>query len=450
MRWTAATLATDTGGDLVAGDPGTELAGVTIDSRAVAPGALFVPIRAERDGHQFVPAAVAAGAGGYLSEPDALAGAGVTPPGGVVAVEVPDTATALTALGRAARRRVRDEVVGITGSVGKTSTKDLVAAAVASGRRVAASERSFNNELGVPLTLANAPDATEVAVVEMGARGPGHIRLLCDVAAPTVGVVTAVAAAHTAMFGSVEGVARAKGELVEALPATGTAVLNADDARVAAMADRTAAAVLCWSATGRAGADVVAEGVNLDDALRPSFTAVTPWGRAAVRLEARGVHQVGNALAALAVAAVCGVDLGAAAGGMEGAALSPWRMEVRRSPAGAVVVNDAYNANPASVAAALRSLARLPARRRLAVLGAMAELGPSEADEHRAVATLAAELGVEVVAVGTGLYGVPAAADIDEAAERLGALGEGDAVLVKGSRVVGLERLAERLAPVLS
>lgn len=447
MRWTAATVAADTGGTVVGGDPGTDLDGVTIDSRQVAPGALFVPIRAERDGHQFVPAAVQAGAGGYLTEPGGLAGAGVDPPAGAAVVEVPDTADALAALGRAARRRLPGAVIGITGSVGKTSTKDLTAAALAAERRVAASERSFNNELGVPLTLANAPTATEVAVVEMGARGPGHIRRLCDVAAPTVGVVTAVVAAHTETFGSVEGVARAKGELVEALPAAGTAVLNADDERVTAMAARTVASVLRWSASGRPDADVVARDVTVDEELRPTFTAATPWGQAVVRLEARGVHQVGNALAALATALVCGVDLEAAAGGLARAALSPWRMEVRRSPAGAVVIDDSYNANPTSMAAALRSLAHVPARRRVAVVGAMAELGPTEGDEHRAIAGLAADLGVELVAVGTDLYGVDPAAGIDEAAERLGPLGGQDAVLVKGSRVAGLERLAARLAP---
>jgi UDP-N-acetylmuramoyl-tripeptide--D-alanyl-D-alanine ligase len=390
-----------------------------------------------------VAAAVAAGAAGYLCEPGAVA----DHPGGAVAIEVADTAAALTALGRAARRRLRGPVVGITGSVGKTSTKDLAAAAAAAGRRVARSERSLNNDLGVPLTLANAPGDTEVAVIEMGARGPGHIRRLCEVAAPTIGVVTAVAAAHTETFGSVEGVARAKGELIEALPASGTAVLNADDERVAAMAGRGPAAVLRFSATGRPDADVAAEAVSVDDDLRPTFEVRSPWGRATVRLEARGTHQVGNALAALSVALLCGVDLGAAAGGLAGAALSPWRMEVRRSPEGTVVVNDAYNANPASMAAALRSLAQLRAGRRVAVLGPMAELGGTERDEHLAIAALAGELGIEVVPVATDLYGPDPAPDLEAAVDRLGPLDDRTAVLVKGSRVAGLELLADRLAP---
>jgi UDP-N-acetylmuramoyl-tripeptide--D-alanyl-D-alanine ligase len=359
---------------------------------------------------------------------------------------VDDTLDALTGLGRVARSRLSAEVVGITGSVGKTSTKDLAAAALAAAVATTASERSFNNELGVPLTLANAPEGTRVAVVEMGARGPGHIRNLCVVARPTIGVVTAVAAAHTEAFGNLQGVARAKGELVEALPPEGAAVLNADDPRVAAMAGRTAASVVTYSALGASGADVVAERIELDDDLRARFVVRSPWGRAAVRLEARGAHQVSNALAAVAVAARCGVGVEAAGAALEAARLSPWRMELHRTGSGVTVLNDAYNANPASMAAALHALADLPARRRLAVLGEMAELGARAGDEHRAIADLAQRLGVDLVAVATDAYGVPALADVDAAAAALGGiLRPGDAVLVKASRVAGLERVAALL-----
>ena len=446
MQWSAAQIVDATQGSLHhAGAEDARLDGVGIDSRRVNPGMLFVPVRAERDGHDFIAAALAGGAGGCLSEPERLEGIDI--PDGTMAVEVKDTRTALTDLGGAARDRLTGPVVGITGSVGKTSAKDLAAAALRTTFRVAASERSFNNELGVPLTLANAPGDTNVAVLEMGAREPGNIRDLCATARPTIGLVTAVAAAHTETFGSIDGVAAAKAELIESLPASGSAILNGDDPRVAAMAARSAAPVLLWSVEGRPGADVTAHDIRVDDQLRASFVLRSPWGSVPVALEVRGVHQVGNALAAASVALCCGVDLDGVSTGLARGRLSPWRMEVRRSPDGGLVINDAYNANPTSMAAALRSLAHLRADRRIAVLGTMAELGPNEADEHRRVAALAAELGIEVVAVGTDLYGLPPEEDLTVAATRVGTVSPGTAVLVKGSRVVGLERLAALLAP---
>jgi UDP-N-acetylmuramoyl-tripeptide--D-alanyl-D-alanine ligase len=426
----AGEVAAAVGGELVG--PDLEVAGAAVDSRSLVGGELFVPVVAERDGHDFVPAALAAGAAAYLT---------ARPPVGGTAVRVADTAAALLDLGREARRRLPDRVVGVTGSVGKTTVKDLLAGALAARFRTAASERSFNNELGVPLTLLGAPDGCEAAVVEMGARGPGHIRLLCSVARPTVGLVTVVAAAHTEMFGTVEGVAVAKRELVEDLPASGTAVLNAEDARVAAMAGHTPARVLRYGA----GGDVVAEDVRYDDELRPSFRLRSPWGDADVRLPVRGAHQVANGLGAAAAALACGVDPETVAAGLAASTASPSRMDLRRARSGALVLDDAYNANPTSVGAALRALAALPAGRRVAVLGHMAELGATSAADHRAVAALAASLGIRVVAVAEAAYGVEAAPDIDAALQALGPLGEGDAVLVKASRVAGLERLAAAL-----
>jgi len=330
----------------------------------------------------------------------------------------------------------------VTGSVGKTSVKDLLAAALRPTFRTVASERSFNNELGVPATLANAPEDTEATVVEMGARGVGHIRVLCEIARPTVGIVTAVGHVHTELFGTIDDVALGKGELVEALPASGTAVLNADDERVAAMATRTRARTLTY---GIGPADVTAEAVELDYGLRPSFRLRSPWGAADVRLGVRGVHQIGNALAAAAAALAAGAPLDAAVGGLADAELSPWRMDLRRTRGGALVLNDAYNANPISMAAALRSLAALEAQRRIAVLGTMAELGDVAAAEHAAVADLAAELGIRVISLAEPRYGGEQVASLDEAVDAIGDVGEGDAVLVKGSRVAGLERLAELL-----
>jgi UDP-N-acetylmuramoyl-tripeptide--D-alanyl-D-alanine ligase len=438
MRFSATEIARAVGGGLRGDDVETD--GVAIDSRTISGGELFVPIVAERDGHEFVAAAMAAGAAAYLTS-------GAPAPVDIPAIVVPDTGEALLALGRHARSRVGDRVIGVTGSVGKTTVKDLTAGALGARFTVQASPRSFNNELGVPLTLANSPDGVEAVVVEMGARGRGHIAQLCDVARPTVGVVTTVVLAHTEMFGTVDEVAAAKGELVESLPTTGTAVLNGDHPLVVGMAGRTDARVLTFGVE-RSGVDVTASAIVLDDELRPSFRLHSPWGGADVWLPVRGAHQVMNALAAASAAMACGVPPEEAAGGLARAVLSPWRMDLRRTASGAVVLNDAYNANPTSMEAALRSLAALPVSstgRRIAVVGVMAELGPEGKSEHRRVADLAKDLGIELIAVATSDYGVTEMPDIDSAVEALGPLGAGDAVLVKGSRVAGLEKLADLL-----
>jgi UDP-N-acetylmuramoyl-tripeptide--D-alanyl-D-alanine ligase len=441
MRFSLDQLAAATGGRRHG--PDVEVSAVGIDSRALPAGALFVPIVADRDGHEFVPAAIAAGAAAHLSAAGQGPGA-VTP--GWPAVAVADTTVALAAIGRLARRRITGPVVGITGSVGKTSTKDLAAAVFRRRFVTAAADRSFNNELGVPLTLANAPDGAEAAIIEMGARGVGHIALLCGIASPTIGIVTCVGAAHLELFGTLDDVARGKGELVEALPPSGTAVLNADDTLVAAMAKRSAAPVLRYSPTG-GGADLRASGIRLGAELRARFTLHSPWGAAPVELAVAGAHMVGNALAAAAAGLAAGISLDEVAAGLGDATLSPWRMEVRRTESGATVINDAYNANPVSMRAALDALADLPARRRIAVLGAMAELGDDAEAAHRDVADHAAALGITLVPVGTGAYGPPGVAPHDAAAA-VGVLGPDDAVLVKASRVAGLERVAAQLTGV--
>jgi UDP-N-acetylmuramoyl-tripeptide--D-alanyl-D-alanine ligase len=427
-------IAKATGG--VLSGPDVTVSGATIDSRRVVGGQLFVPVVAARDGHDFVAVAVAAGAAAYLTSRGPVDGVDAT------AVEVGDTVVALGAVGRHARTRLPERVVGITGSVGKTSVKDLLAVALAARWRTSASVGSFNNELGVPLTLVNAVGDTEALVVEMGARGVGHITRLCALAAPTVGVVTRVAAVHTETFGALEEVALAKGELVEALPDSGYAVLNAGDPLVAAMASRTSAETVTFGD----GGDVRAESVTLDDELRPSFRLVSPWGSAPISLSVRGEHMVDNALAAASAALVCAVPVAGVADALGTAVLSRWRMDLVRLPSGALVVNDAYNANPTSMAAALRALTRLRARRRVAVLGLMAELGPSSDGQHRAVGMAARKLGVEVIGVGVPAYGGTTVASVDDVPAVLGLLGDGDAVLLKGSRVAGLERLMGLLA----
>ena len=410
--------------------------GAAIDSRLVVPGQLFVAIVAERDGHEFAGAALDHGAAAVLSSRH-----DIDAPTRIV---VPDTQAALLDLGRLARTHVPDCVVGVTGSVGKTTVKDLAAAALGAGLRTHANERSFNNELGVPLTLAGAPDAVEAVVVEMGARGRGHIALLCSVARPTVAVVTVVALAHAEMFGTIESVAAAKGELVEALPSDGAAVLNADDALVAAMAGRTTARVVRYGVE-TPGVDITAERVALDEALHVSFLLRSPWGDAEVRLGVRGLHQVGNALAAAGAALVAGVAVDRVAIGLGAAQPSPWRMALTTTTTGALVLNDAYNANPTSMVAALDALRALPATRRIAVLGVMAELGPDGDLEHQRIAAYADELGIEVLAVNAPDYARTTVPDIEAALAALGPIGDGDAVLVKGSRVAGLEQLAVAL-----
>jgi UDP-N-acetylmuramoyl-tripeptide--D-alanyl-D-alanine ligase len=432
VRFRASDVAAATGGRLVGAD--ADLDGVSFDSRTQRPGQLFVALVAERDGHEFIPAAIAAGAPAYLTKHDPSR-AGTAPASAIV---VPDTAAALMVLGRWARDRLPDRVAGITGSVGKTSAKDVAAAILRTRWRTAASLRSYNNEQGLPVTLLGAPDDTEVVVLEMGMRGAGEIARLCEVGRPTLGVVTAVAEAHTELLGGLTAVARAKGELIEALPSAGVAVLNADQPLVAAMAERTSARVLTF---GTSAADVAVRDLTLDSEARARFMIETPWGSAPIALAVPGAHMALNAAAALAVGLVWDVSLEDAAAAIEGARVSPWRMELHRAASGAVVLNDAYNANPASMRAALDTLAAVNARRRLALLGLMAELD-DPAPEHAAIASYARDRGIELVAVGTDLYG---ASPVDDPLTVVGPLREGDAVLVKASRVAGLERLAARL-----
>lgn len=412
--------------------PDVRCIGASIDTRTIANGELFVPIVDNRDGHDFIAVAIPAGCAAYLTERG---------PQGGTAIVVEDTSAALTALGREARRRHGGPVIAITGSVGKTSVKDLTLAAVRHSRRAYASPRSFNNELGVPLTLWNAPADTEVLIVEMGARGLGHITELCEIAQPDIGVVTSVGEVHTSEFGSIDAVAEAKGELVAALPSTGRAVLNIENHFVAAMRDRSAAPVITYGA----GGDVSAASVEVDDQLQPSFQLVSYGREYSVTLPVHGAHQVSNALAAIAAAEAIGISPGSAIAGLAQVDLSPWRMELSRTPEGATVINDAYNANAISTEAALRSLAALDVTERIAVLGVMAEIGDGHDDAHQAIAALCAELGISLLAYQESAYGPEPYADFDAVVAGLGELTASHAVLVKGSRVVGLEKLAARL-----
>ncbi len=443
---------------------------VEFDSRRVGPGGLFVALPGEQvDGHDFAAAAVAAGAVGVLAGRPVGTPSVLAPPANDVRSAsyalVADTdgagAAVLAALARLARTVVHTlsrtglQVVGLTGSSGKTSTKDMVAALLAHLGSTVAAPGSFNNEIGHPWTVLRASAATRHLVLELSARGPGQIAALCRVAPPSIGVVLNVGSAHLGEFGSRDAVAAAKGELVEALPVTGIAVLNADDAAVAAMDRRTVARVVRF---GRSvAAQVRATDVVLNDRGRPAFRLITPAGEASVQMAVPGEHQVSNALAATAVAVELGATPGAVAEVLaDYRPASRWRLEVADRPDGVTVVNDAYNANPESVAAALRTLVAMAGeqRRSWAVLGPLAELGEAEIDAYREIGTLAVRLGVDrLVVVGEQARPIHAVVpqsmlvpDVPATLEFLrGELAPGDVVLIKASRAVGLERVAEGL-----
>ncbi|MGH3473489.1 MAG: UDP-N-acetylmuramoyl-tripeptide--D-alanyl-D-alanine ligase [Aeromicrobium sp.] len=416
----------------------------SLDSRAVETGSLFVALAGEHvDGHDYVESAIENGAAAALTS---------RPVGDAPVVVVDDVTVALARLATHVLGRLDPVVIAITGSQGKTSVKDLLAALLEPSGTTIAPVSSFNNELGVPLTVLRADQDTKYLVVEMGARGVGHIASLCRIAPPDVAVVLNVGHAHVGEFGSPDVTAEAKGEIVEALTADGTAVLNADDARVAAMASRTSARVLTF---GEAG-DVVLGEVRLDDGGEPLFTLSHAGVAAEVHLPQIGAHHASNAAAAATTALALGLDLPTVAERLGHAQpRSPMRMARHVRDDGLVVIDDAYNANPESMAAALHALAGVGAGRRVAVLGEMLELGDGSHDSHVEIGRLAAELGIDrVVVVGTGAAGIAtgagdrgtAVADVDEALRELSAwLTPTDVVLVKASRGVRLERVTEAL-----
>ncbi len=458
---TLAAVAEATGGDLSPGAASAAVTGpVVIDSRLVVPGALFAALPGERaDGHDYAAAAARSGAVAVLASRP-------LPEAGLPVIVVPDVTIALGKLARAVLDRLPEAtVVGITGSSGKTSTKDLTAQVVQRLGPTIAPEESLNNEIGLPLTVLRADKRTRYLILEMSARGIGHISYLTGIAPPLIGAVLNVGRAHAGEFGSIDAVAKAKGELVEALPAAGVAILNSGDPNVAAMAACTAARVVTFSAaSGAVPADVLATDVSLDELGRASFRLLMHDGRADVRLRLHGRHQVANALAAAAIAAELGMGVTAIADALSAAtARSAKRMELRERADGVLVVNDAYNANPDSMKAAIDALAHLVStgRRGFAVLGYMAELGDIAAESHREAGRLAARAGVTgLVAVGeqaapvlTGARAEPgwhgeaiAVPDSRSAVQALrNRLRPGDVVLVKASKSAGLWEAADGL-----
>jgi UDP-N-acetylmuramoyl-tripeptide--D-alanyl-D-alanine ligase len=434
MRFMATDVARATSGELVGQN--AHLAGASFDSRTIQPGQLFVPLMAEKNGHDYIEHALQAGAGAYLTTGPSL---------GRTAIVVADTLSALMQLGTWARSKLESQlenrVIAITGSVGKTSTKDFIAAALGSQFRVSASERSFNNDQGLPTAILNARDDAQCLVLEMGMRGFGEIRRLCDIARPVIGVVTSVGETHTERVGDVEGVARAKSELPESLDSNGTAILCADDWRVLAMSGTTQASVLTYGESK--GADVFIELLRLDDQGRSTTQLKTPWGNCEYSLGIPGRHMALNATAAIAVVGAIGADIHIAANGLASALMTPRRMQLHTLVTGALVLDDTYNASPTSIIAAFETLSEMEALRRIAVLGPMAELAQPEA-EHIRIAAMARDKSIQIIAVETALYGEPSRS-IDEALAALVGIGDGDVVVVKGSRVCGLERLVDRL-----
>lgn len=468
-------------------DPTVTVTGtVEFDSRKVTAGGLFLALPGARvDGHEHAAAAIEAGAVVVLAARPVGVPAIVVEPLGpsdtnAMALEH-DTdgsgAAVLAALGALAQAVTTEltagglTVVGVTGSSGKTSTKDLLAQVLDPLGSVVAPPGSFNNELGHPWTALRADAGTDFLVLELSARGIGHVAQLARTVPPRIGVVLNVGTAHLGEFGSQQAIASAKGELVEALPAAedgGVAVLNADDVLVAAMAERTRARVVTVGQS--ATADVRAVDVHLDDQARAEFTLVTPSGTARVALGVHGEHQVGNALAAAAVALECGATVEQVAAALGGArAVSGKRMDVRTRADGVTVVNDSYNANPDSMRAALKALVTMSRagdgapRRTWAVLGEMAELGPDTVVEHDAIGRLLVRLDVtKLIVVGEGrpLRGMHQGAVMEgswgdestlvpDPAAALEILRRevrpGDIVLVKASQSVGLWTVADAL-----
>jgi len=471
IAFTAAEIADITKGRLDA-NPGITPASVVTDSREATPGSLYVAKPGEHaDGHDFIAAAFESGAVLALVERPAA-----RPDGGCYpSVLVDDAVLAMGALAAEAVRRIRAAraaagqeltVVGITGSAGKTTTKDLLAGLFASQGTTVAPKGSYNGEVGVPLTVFQADEGTRYLVIEMGATGIGHIRYLADMVKPDIGVVLAVGTAHAGEFGGVANIALAKGEMVEGLSGGGTAIINLDDDRVAAMRSRTTATVLGFSAEGRDGAAVRALGADTNEQGNPEFDLQLPGGDGTHHVASKliGAHHTGNLLAAAAAAFAAGMSGADIATGLSSqSAASRWRMERTERADGVTVINYAYNANPESMRAALRTLADLGrGRRTWAVLGAMLELGDDSIREHTAVGTQVVRLNISrlvvvgrearalyVSAVQEGSWGDEClfAETPDEAYELLSAeLQPGDLVLFKSSNSVGLRHLGDRIA----
>jgi UDP-N-acetylmuramoyl-tripeptide--D-alanyl-D-alanine ligase len=446
-------------GTIVLGPPETMFSGLVIDSRVAFKGCAFVAFSGRQtDGTTFVPAAIAAGARVVLVTKWDEALEAVVGPSAVAVVLAADAGEAVRRVAAHHRSRLRCPVVGITGSTGKTTTKDFLAAALSTSMRVVATSGNRNNELGVPLTVLEAGGDTDVLVVEMGMRGTGQIAALCSVACPTVGLVTNIGQTHMELLGSQAAIVDAKGELVDCIPADGAVFLNGDDAMSRSLATRSAAPVTWYGFA--ADSDVRADDIEVDEIGRPTVTLHAGEESVRVKLPVPGRHNAYTAAAAAAVALHLGVTLDKVAEGLAHVHATDMRMEVFTAASGVIVVNDAYNASPTSMRAALSALSDMQTSGlRIAVLGDMAELGSLTDLAHFRLGEQVAASGIDVlvtvgrcarrVAEGARAAGMPAAsvrecATAEEASEVLDDLtAPNDIVLVKASRVMNLERVVE-------
>ena len=437
MLITASEVASVAHGTLVGLD--CEASGIAFDSRTLRHGQAFVALGGEVDGHDYLQAAATAGA------PFAIVQRGRSI-AALTCVEVDDCDAALTSLGRHCRERLsgstNGRVIGITGSVGKTSTKDLVLAILKSQfANSHGPEKSLNNDIGVPVTIINAPDACDALVLEMGMRGLGEIARLCDVAQPQIGVITEVGDAHSERVGGIEGVVRAKAELLHTLPQSGIAIVNSDSVNAMKTVHSIAARVMTFGSSETAA--VRWEIVSSDERGCCTVRFTTGDQSAVGVVPLPGIHMASNAASAVAVGITCGIGIAQCVEALSNTQSASQRMQWVIGRNGIRILDDSYNANPVSVAAALRTLAETPAKQRYAVLGVMAEVLHSDV-AHQDIAALCGQLGIELLALETDLYGTNALSLSDIAS----ALGGGDSttvVLVKGSRVAATERVVQVL-----
>ncbi len=437
MRMTASEVAFAAHGTLIG--PDVEANGISFDSRTLAVGQVFVAVGAERDGHEFCQDAIAGGAAFLLVNHGRRID-------GATCVEVENTLDALASIGAYLRQKLsaqlQHRVVGITGSVGKTSTKDLVRAVLSGGFvHVHGPEKSLNNDIGVPITIANAPDECDALVLEMGMRGFGEIGRLCAIGQPLIGVITEVGDAHSSRVGGIDGVVRAKAELVQSLPADGVAIVNADSVNAMRTVNGIAARVITFGSHD--GADVVWSTRSVDEFGRHLTVFRCGTDEASGLVPLPGTHMVSNAAAAIAVGIHCGMSLQDAVSALASVAGAPQRMQWVATKAGLRILDDSYNANSLSVIAALHTLAQVKASLRFAVLGQMAEVD-DEVNAHLSVAATCRDLGIEILPLETDLYGV-AALSVEEIVQRLSSGDIDSVVLVKGSRVAATERVVQAL-----
>lgn len=442
-------------GRMAGGDPSQLVLNISTDSRTLQPGDLYVPLKGERfDGHDFIWEAVSRGAMGFLTSQSH------TREDDLAIIQVRDCLAALQALAREVRNRSSYRTIGLTGSTGKTSTKDFLKSILARRFKVWATPKSYNNEVGLPLTILGADSQDEILVAELGMRGEGQITQLCEILRPDMGIVTRIGPVHLETLGSEERIARAEGELVEAIPETGLVVLNRDDRWFPYMASKARGRVVSYGIDSEA--EVRATDIKLDAEARPSFQLVSGDRRMVVKLQVMGEHNVANALAATALADELGVSMEEIKEGLQRAQLSGMRMEMVRV-GGIRVINDAYNANPMSMKAALRTLSHMGKRARtIALLGDMLELGEKAVYYHREIGREVVEQKIDfLIAVGDlSKYIYEAAVEagleekrallvdsLDDAANEIKKiLSSGDVLLIKASRAIGLERVLERIA----